>query len=369
VDCSDDGDDDDRRWKAAEPMWLTTIGGAHHNGVMPVNGIGLEEHVAFPDMLAKLPASVRNEQHAVGAWIPGVHARLAEVGEARLAAMDQSCTRMQVLSVVMSGAEKFHGLKALTFAREYNDRVHQAIQRSPAPCRFRAFAHLPMSEPPLAAIELVRCVTALGCVGALINGMSNGLFLDSPEFAPLLSAAEMLDVPLYLHPAPPPAAVRDTYLYTTEYLSPEAATMLATSGWSWHAEVGLHLLRLCFARTFDRHPRLKIIVGHQGEMVPMMMRRADGLAQWMTQPPMPRPISDMLRQHVWVTISGMFTLPPLQCAIATFGAEHVCWSVDYPFHPEAVEQAPSFIKSMRDTMSAEAVNAILHGNARRLLKI
>ena len=67
---------------------------------------------------------------------------------------------------------------------------------------------MPTADPPAAADELERAVRELGLIGALVNSTlgSNGAFLDEARFAPLLDRFERLDVPLYLHSAPPPAA-------------------------------------------------------------------------------------------------------------------------------------------------------------------
>jgi len=48
-------------------------------------------------------------------------------------------------------------------------------------------------------------------------------------------------VPLYLHPAPPPASLRQV-LYGG--LPGPVASILATTAWGWHSEAGLHALRL-----------------------------------------------------------------------------------------------------------------------------
>ena len=76
------------------------------------------------------------------------------------------------------------------------------------PARLAGFATLPTGSPAAAADELSRAVGELGFAGGLVNSTlgTNGLFLDDPSFAPLLARFEALDVPLYLHPAPPPAA-------------------------------------------------------------------------------------------------------------------------------------------------------------------
>ena len=99
--------------------------------------------------------------------------------------------------------------------------------------------------------------------------MSNGTvkeeFLDHSRFTPIFEAAQALDVPIYLHPAPPPKAVLDAYY---SGLPSPLDFLLSTAGWGWHVETGLHCLRLMLAGIFDRFPKLKIIVGHMGEDLP-----------------------------------------------------------------------------------------------------
>ncbi len=45
----------------------------------------------------------------------------------------------------------------------------------------------------------------------MINGTANGQFLDNPRFTPIFETATTLDVPIYMHPAPPPKPVMEAY--------------------------------------------------------------------------------------------------------------------------------------------------------------
>lgn len=73
-----------------------------------------------------------------------------------------------------------------------------AAQINENPDRFRGFATLPLYDPAAAADELRRCVGDLGFVGALIAGSYDGLFLDDTWVDPILTAAEALDLPIYV---------------------------------------------------------------------------------------------------------------------------------------------------------------------------
>ena len=76
--------------------------------------------------------------------------------------------------------------------------------------------------------ELERGVERLGSVGGFMNGLEGGSFLDDTRYAPLFEAAEALDVPLYLHPTPPPLAVRDA---DRSGLPQPSAYFLSTAAW------------------------------------------------------------------------------------------------------------------------------------------
>src|SRR6266566_5327177 len=106
----------------------------------------------------------------------------------------------------------------------------------------------------------------------MINGTTQGRFLDDSSFLPILEQAVALDVPVYVHPGVPPAVVREAYY---SGFDPAVNYFFATSGWGWHSEVGIHALRLILAGVFDRLPTLQIIIGHMGERITFMMARID----------------------------------------------------------------------------------------------
>jgi predicted TIM-barrel fold metal-dependent hydrolase len=95
------------------------------------------------------------------------------------------------------------------------------------------------------------------------------------EYEPVFAAFEELDVPLFLHPGIPPKPVYDMY-YSLPGL-PRLSAAFALAGWGWHNEVAVNVLRLCITSVLNRHPQLKIVVGHQGENMPMMMQRFDSI--------------------------------------------------------------------------------------------
>ncbi|HKF75070.1 MAG TPA: amidohydrolase family protein [Candidatus Dormibacteraeota bacterium] len=312
--------------------------------------IAIEEHyVRQPPATQDRPRPLPEE----------VQARLLDLGPARIADMDAAGIDVQVLSLLSPGAQRFAAAEAAARAREENDRLADAVRRHPD--RLAAFAAVPTADPAAAADELERAVSTLGFRGAMIHGPTEGRFLDDQRFWPILECAEALGVPIYLHPAPPPAAVAAAYYAG---FSPGVTSTLATSGWGWHIETGLHVLRLVLAGAFDRFPRLQTVIGHLGEALPFMLARTS-----MTLPPaatgLQRTVAEYIRENVHMTTSGFFSVPPLLNALLEVGADRVLFAVDYPFSSSAAGAA--FLDAM--PVSAADREKIAHGNAERLLRL
>jgi predicted TIM-barrel fold metal-dependent hydrolase len=312
--------------------------------------IALEEHVLPKDVAADIgidPASLLGKADEA-----------ADLDRRRLEIMDAAGVDMQVLSAIGRATQHLEPAHSLAVSRDLNDRMAAAVAAHPD--RFRFFATLPMSDPDASAEELSRAALQLGCVGAMIHGQTRGAFLDDPSVEPVLAAAERLNLPIYLHPAPPPSSVREAY-YSD--LPPGIADALATFAWGWHAECGMHVLRLVVNGIFERHPGLRLIVGHMGENLPFSLARADGRLSPLTG--LSTSVADTVREHVYVTTAGYTTVPPLLCAVMVLGVDRIMFSVDYPFSDSS--EATAFL---RDAPLCPAdKEKIAHGNAEQLLRL
>jgi len=313
--------------------------------------IALEEHFLTPAMAARLAGAP--------AMSEAIHRKLADLDDERLADLDAGGIEVQVIGHTVPGTQAHAGDEAIALARDANDRLAAAVQRHPD--RFRGFATLPTSEPAAAAKELRRAATELGFVGAMINGTTGGRFLDDPMFAPLLAEAERLELPIYLHPSEPLPAVHEAYF---KGFAPGVEWWLSSAAWGWHAETALHVLRLILAGVFDRHPRLQLVIGHMGELLPFWLARID---DFLGRAPtgLEHPVSHYVRENVHVTTSGVFTFPPLLCTLLVLGAERVLFSVDYPYSSN--DDAVSFLRAA--PISRRDRELVTHVNAERLLKL
>ena len=292
-----------------------------------------------------------------------VYARLApqlqDLGTERLQHMDATGIDVQVLSYASPGTQVLPAAEAVPLAREANDQLAAAIAAHPD--RLAGFATLPTPDPQAAATEFERAVRQLGFVGAMINGRTQDRFLDDPRFRPILEAAVTLDVPIYLHPTMPSQAVQEAYYAGFD---PVVSAIFATAGWGWHLETGIHALRMILAGIFDRYPTLQLILGHWGEMIPFYLARVDENLTPVCKH-LQRRVADYFLQQVYVTPSGLFTLPPFLLTLQIMGADRIMYAVDYPYI--AGDQARPFLETA--PISPADKEKIAHGNAEKLLKM
>lgn len=287
--------------------------------------------------------------------------KLTDLGESRIADMDSAGIDMQVLSHTVPSPEVLDAARAVPLAQQVNDEMAEAMGRYPK--RFSAFATLPIADPQAAAQELERTVRELHFVGAMINGITHGRFLDDPFFSPIFERAESLDVPLYLHPAPPSPAIQQAYF---SGIDPALGRILSIAGWGWHAEQGLHTIRIIATGVFDRFPKLQIIIGHMGEMIPFFLARINAAVTPIAKRAgLKRSVADYFYENVWITTSGLFTAPPMYLALEVVGADRILFAVDYPYSSN--EQGRQFLDKL--SLSPADFEKITHGNAEQLLRL
>ncbi|KAF6784281.1 2-amino-3-carboxymuconate-6-semialdehyde decarboxylase [Colletotrichum musicola] len=315
--------------------------------------ISLEEHFIPPEIFDEL-SDLYGEQLK---HVPDVADRLKDVGQLRLTNMDQNNVAMQIVSHAPGLAARAPRLSSLA-----NDELARAVRDRPD--RFAGFAVLPMAEPEAAAEELRRCVREHGFVGALVDSHADGVHYDDRRFWPVFSAAAELDVPIYLHPTFPTQA--QSVAYEGDY-DISAARSLGTSGFGWHQETGLAVLKLFAAGLFDEVPGLKIIIGHFGEMLPFMMERVGNLsARWRQRQ---RPWIQVWRENIWITTSGVWGMAPMACILRNTPLDHILYSVDYPFekNEKGLIWFLEFLESR--LVTPDQLKMIAHQNAEKLLKV
>jgi 2,3-dihydroxybenzoate decarboxylase len=84
------------------------------------------------------------------------------------------------------------------------------------------------------------------------------------------------------------------------------------------------VLRLIYSGLFDKFPRLQMIIGHLGEMLPFAAYRIDryyGLGGTGSGNRLQRLPSEYLRSNFHVTTSGSFCPPTFACTLEVIGPD------------------------------------------------
>jgi predicted TIM-barrel fold metal-dependent hydrolase len=297
--------------------------------------VAVEEHFVTAGLADTIFGSIGWE---AGAW-RRMRELLLETDDQRLGEMDRNGIELSVLSLAAPCLQAMTDAAAATAgATAANDALAAIVDRHPR--RYAGLAALALQDPAGATRELVRAVGELGMKGALVNGFSSSAdpasggarYYDEDAFIPFWEQLEELGVPLYLHPRNPLETERRIYLGREQLLGPT---------WAFTVETATHALRLITSGLFDRCPKLTVVLGHMGELLPFAIQRLEQRLSRVDGGGLRRSPSQCLRENFYLTTSGNFHTQSLIGAILEVGAERLLFAVDYPFE-ESSEAATWF---------------------------
>jgi 5-carboxyvanillate decarboxylase len=292
---------------------------------------------------------------------PVMRRRMADA-ETHLAEMDKTGTDVAVLSLNPPGVQIYADAeRAVALARTMNDALVDRIRAHPD--RFCGLGCLAPQDPKAAAAEVKRVMGPLGLGGVLIASHTHGRYLDEAECEPILAALEEVDATLYLHPRCP----------SPQMIGPYTKYGMIGALWAFQADAGTHAMRLILSGTLDRHPKLRIVLGHLGEALPFWPWRLDniyartmhwagkslGMVKLQLKP------SEYIQRNFYVTTSGMSDPKVLSYCVDRLGAERILFAIDYPYEDSLT--AAAFLRSAPISDDQRAL--IAHKNAERLFRI
>jgi predicted TIM-barrel fold metal-dependent hydrolase len=315
----------------------------HVDRAAPYKRIACEEAWTFP-ALVKAQVEYFESGEAEGddslrmaamfSKMPSLQAMMQDLSDLRLAHMDEFGIDRQLLLLTSPGVQVVRPGEGTPLAREANDIAAEACRKHPD--RFSALAAFDPRDAKGSVKEIERAMTKLGLKGAVLNGHFQGHYLDEPEYLPILEALEANDAALYIHPTAPWNA--------PHY---EARGFYGALGGFPH-DVWLHTMALIFSGAFDRFPRLRLVIGHMGEAMPLQLYRFDwmqGNADNRALPARPEPlklqhpVSYYFKNNIWITTSGVAWEPAIKFCMEQLGPERVLYAMDYPYQQSYDEVA------------------------------
>ena len=277
--------------------------------------IAVEEHFMHPTLSNHLGHAAQQPDQ--------IKKRLFDFSDIRIREMDSAGIDVQILSHQSPGSQRLKNEVAIDACKNVNNALAQVISNHSD--RFLGFAMLPTNLPIDAASELRRSVEELGFKGAMIHGLSAGKMVDEKYFWPIFAEAERLDVPIYLHPALPDKEVTERYYAPYDASHP----MLTRAAWGFGVEAGTQAIRMILSGIFDKHPNLKIILGHLGEAIPFWLPRIqESLSRTESQS---TNFEGIFKSNFWITTSGFFSDHALELCVNTLKEDHILFAIDWPY--------------------------------------
>jgi predicted TIM-barrel fold metal-dependent hydrolase len=336
----------------------------------PYKRIATEEAWTFPALVKAQVAYLESGEAShddslkmagMFAKMPSLQEMLQDLGELRISHMDEYGIDRQLLLLTAPGVQVVRPGEGTALSREANDIAAEACRKYPH--RFSACAAFDPRDVEGSVKELERAAR-LGLNGAVLNSHFQGHYLDEPEFDPILAALEANDLALYIHPTAP--------FNAPHY---ENRGFFGALGGFPH-DVWLHTMGLIMSGAFDRYPKLRLVIGHMGECMPLHLYRFDWMQGNADGRPRPlidggtpiklqHPVSYYFRNNIWITTSGVAWEPAIRFCQDVLGPERVLYAMDYPYQ-QSYDEVAAYD---RMDMSAEHKKKLMEDNARHVFRI
>jgi len=239
-----------------------------------------------------------------------------------------------------------------SWSKLYNEAIMNLVTKHPD--RFVGIATVPLQDPPRAARVLEHAISDLKMSGVTIASNVVGKYYDSKDFDPFWKKVEELNVMMIMHPE---------WVLGSEKIGAYGLRTVCGNP----ADTTLSVGYMIYSGVFDRFPHLKCCLLHGGGFFPYHLGRFDSgfkTAGAAGRMPAKRPPSQYLKNLYFDNL--VYRVETLEYLKRIAGAEHIMVGTDYPFDlgdPQAAEK----IQQLNCTESER--EAMLHGNARRLLRL
>ncbi len=290
---------------------------------------------------------------------PTSHVQLSKAffdPQIHLSDMDRHGIDVSVLSLPNPWVDIFDEEEAVRLASEINADIARMVDESRG--RFAGLGVLPMKNTEASIAELRNVVRNLGLKGVIVGSNIDKEPLSTPRILPILREAEVLDVPVFVHPTTPFGAER-----LSKY------NMMNVLGYLFDTTV--NVVELIFDGVLEKAPNLRLILAHQGGATPYLLGRVDQAYRDYSEcraniAKLPR---DYLSRIYFDTVS--YDSASLRFALGLFGSDHFVFGTDYPFPLGGGRQDIPTNRSTVDILNLDEGerDRIYSANAKRLLRL
>jgi aminocarboxymuconate-semialdehyde decarboxylase len=326
-----------------------------HNHLYP------KEWMEYLDGRAGSPTMTRTGPTSMVFYSDGM--RLATVSrpghydpEPRIKDIDGYGIDIQVVSLTCPSVELIPAKEGVVWAKKVNDYLADMCSKYKG--RFYAYATLPYQDVKESVKELERAHNELGAKGVMLFSNLAGKPVYAPEFYPIYEAAAELNMPFFIHPAPP---VTSDAMKRVQMPLPLYGFIIDTT---------MAITGLIFTGVLEKLPKLKFIHGHLGGVFPYMVGRINDCFHTYAADhdyyPLPKEPSEYYREQVWDDAIS-FHLPAMKCALEFMGADHLLIGTDYAHPIGGPDRVAQFVNDLG--LSQEDTEKIFYKNAMKLFNI
>jgi aminocarboxymuconate-semialdehyde decarboxylase len=291
---------------------------------------------------------------------------------AKLHYMNQHHIEKSVVSLANPWLDFLTGNEAESVAQELNDELQQMCESSQG--RLYGFATLPVRNAKASVKEIERISKLSHIRGVILGTPGAGKGLDHEEMREVLAAIEAKGLMIFLHPH---------YGVGNEHYHDSGHALFLALGFPFETTVSVS--RLIVSGTFDRFPKLRLLVAHAGAALPALIGRLDScvahdiaIASRLHETP-----TTYLSRLYFDAIS--YSSPAINSLIEQVGEDRIMFGTDNPFFPPPAtgdqpsvdergissELWPSTMKvyETMSTMTLERQLKVANGNAKKILNL
>ncbi|EKG20481.1 Amidohydrolase 2 [Macrophomina phaseolina MS6] len=292
----------------------------------------------------------------------------------KLAFMDAHGIAASVISLANPWLDFLPSADAPAAARALNDELQGLCAQHPK--RLFFFATLPLSGPTDAVREEVRRLRSLPlCRGVIMGTSGLGKGLDDAALDPVWQALEEQGLLVFLHPH---------YGLPGEVYGPRAGEYghVLPLAIGFPIETTIAVTRMLLSGVWERWSGLEVLIAHSGGTLPFLAGRIesciahDGHLKKEGRAEKMRSVWEVLKKNIYLD-AVVYSEVGLKAAVEASGQDRIMFGTDHPFFPPLDEEETEWLSvktnytAIKEAFGgdAEAAEAVLGGNAVRILKL
>jgi len=272
-----------------------------------------------------LPTGYADEARKAGMPHPdGMPDYPAWSAELALQKYDEFGIETAILSISSPGVHFGDDAAAQRLARKVNEEGAELAVRHPG--RFGLFAALPMPDVDGSIEEIVYALDVLHADGIGLKTNAHGIYLGDPRFDPIFQELNRRKTVVFIHPTSPSCWQACAMGYPRPLLEFPFDTARAVTS-------------LIFTGTIERCPDLRIILSHNGGVIPFLADRIDKLGTQLKlgQRGAKESISYLRDLYYDTAMAG--SRYSLSSLVQLTDVSHILYGSDWPWYPESQVQA------------------------------